>query len=485
MGTKSRKTRNIVGIVLVILIGLVVWSMVSTQSKWKYSDSGLAEYEKGNYQEAIEHYARAIESHPDKACLYNNRGLAYSKLKEYDKALSDYSKATELKPNYTEAYFNRGLAYFSLGPLGWGNPQMIQKGIADLNRAIELNPDYADAYYHRGLGYNQSLHYYFKPFTKEAVGSFDKAVADFNKVLGLAPDYVLAYAGLGNAYYRYGDWDKAGEYYNKALEHEDLILKQVGEEGLKEVYHSRGRSYAQFQRTHRDAISDYQKVLEFDPESIDAFGHLAGISVMDRDYERGLGFCNKGIRLVEAGITGPEAGMFYGYRAQCYLGLGEYAKGIPDFEKMLRLMPSGEVYQYMGLCYLKMGETQKAKETFKRGIAFVNEQIAAGGAWASYGVPSLYVSYWERGLCYLGLGKYAKAISDFKKARELNPPILVYGRDFYVEATTNLGITYMEMGNAKKAKSYLEEALKRAELPEVGTTETAKEIRELLSKLET
>ena len=469
-----------------ILIGLVVWSMVSTQSKWKYSNSGLAEYKKGNYQKAIENYARAIESHPDEASLYNNRGLAYSELREYDEAISDYSKAIELKSDYTEAYFNRGLAYLNLGPLGWGNPEMIQKGIADLNKAIELNPKYADAYYHRGLGYNQSLHYYFKPFTEEAVGSFNKAVTDFNEVLELDPDYVLAYAGLGNAYYRYGEWDKAVEWYNKALEREDLILKKVGKKGLEEVYYSMGRNYNQFQRTIPDAFSAYEKVLELNPESLEALGHIGMMSVITGDYKGGLETCNKSIHLIEAGKEYPEASLFYSYRAQCYFELGEYDKAVSDFEKAMSLDKSGtargETYRLVGFCYLKMGETEKARETFEKGIAYIVGEITKGGPYAPFGIPSLYVSYTERGLCYMGLGEYHKAVSDFEKAREHNPPYLVYGKDFYMEATKNLGTTYMKMGDDEKAKACFEEALKRAELPEVGATETAREIRELLSQ---
>lgn len=483
MENKDSKSRNIIGIILVVAIGLVVWSIAAVHGGANYYNLGIEEFEKENYAAAIEHYNTAIESDPNDALAYNNRGLAYIEVGESEQALADYDKAIELKTDYAEAYFNRGLAYHSLAPLGWGNPEMVQKGNADLTKAIELNPEYVDAYYNRGLGYNQFYHYYFKApsFAEEMVGSHNMAVADFNKALELDPDYVLAYAGLGNAYYRFGEWDQATEYFNNTLEHEDLILEKAGEKGLEKVYHSRARNYAQFERTHPASISDYEKVAELDPESLDSILHVVLLNTTARNYEKAIELSDEGIRLVEAGVPG-EVNILYGYRAQALFGLGEYDKAILGLQAMLEAMPSGEIYQFLGFSYLGMGETEKAKETFETGITFVNEQIAAGGAWASFGIPSLYMSHWERGLCYRGLGEYDKAIDDFLKVREYNPPINVYGKNFYVDATKNLGIVYMEMGDVEKAKSYFEEALERASLPEVGAAETAKVIEELLSQ---
>ena len=485
MGNKKSKTRNIISIVLVALIGLLVWSMVSTQSKSKYSDMGLEEYKKGNYQEAIEDFTKAIESRSEDAFLYNNRGLAYFKAKKYDKALSDFSKAIQLKPNYAVAYCNRGLSYFKTA--AGGNKEPFDKAIPDFTKALKLNPKYVDAYYNRGLAHHQFYHWDHqsrtedKSYPKEDVDRFNKAVSDFRKVLELDPDYVLAYAGLGNAYYLYSEWDKAAEYYNKALAREDLILEKVGKKGLEGVYYSRARNFNQVQRTFPNAFSDYKKLLELNPESQGALSHMAMISVINGDYKRGLEACNRAFRLLEATGKKHLGGLFYNYRGQCYFELREYGKAIPDFEKAMSIKwKRGENYRCMGFCYLKMGETEKAKESFEKGIAHTTEEIERGGPWAPN--PSLHISYPERGLCYLGLGEYDKAIHDFKKTREFNPPFLVYGKDFYVEATKNMGIAYREMGDAEKAKSYLEEALKRAELPEVGMSITAKEIRELLGQ---
>ena len=114
MAKNSKKTRNIIGIVLVVLIGLVIWSMagaMSDRSKSKYKHLGIAEYEKGNYQKAIEYYNKGLEAKPDDPCLFNNRGLAYYSLEQYDKAIADFTKAIELRPDLVDAYYMRAVTF--------------------------------------------------------------------------------------------------------------------------------------------------------------------------------------------------------------------------------------------------------------------------------------------------------------------------------------------------------------------------------------
>ena len=46
---------------------------------------------------------------------YNNRGVAYAAKGQYDQAISDYNKALEMNPRFAKAYYNRGLAYWRKG----------------------------------------------------------------------------------------------------------------------------------------------------------------------------------------------------------------------------------------------------------------------------------------------------------------------------------------------------------------------------------
>ena len=475
MGNKNKKTRNIIGIVLVILIGLIAWSMISAQSKWKYGKLGLVEYENGDFQNAIKYYTLGIESDQGNASLYNNRGLAYYNLKDYDKALSDYSKAIELKPDFAVAYCNRGLAHFK--------SDQIPKAIDDFTKAIELDPKQVDAYYNRGLSYNQSFHHVFyirKPFASEEEDAFQRALADFDKALELDPGYALAYAGKGNAYYRHGDCAEAAANFTKALKLKNEIAKRWGNEALAGVYASSGRNHAGLNELEK-AASCFEKVVELDSKNVHALDHGAWVYGNLKNYKKVVEFWGKVIHIIEndpdfknyAGGTGPA----YKGRAKGYFLLGQYDKARADYQKALASgspdshgYSDAEVHKYLGKIYLKKGTKQAAKNELEKAITlYTNKtgskitEVAAGG-------------YNGRGLCYFHLGEYDRAISDFKKVVALNAPSYPEKCPrIYVKALKNLGLVYWEMGKREKANEYFKKALKLFE--ERTEEHYAKELR--------
>ena len=72
-------------------------------------------YNKGNtlkelkrYDEALNHYDKAIHLKPDYAQAWNNKAITLQELKRYEEALNHYDKAIQLKPDYNEAWYNKG-----------------------------------------------------------------------------------------------------------------------------------------------------------------------------------------------------------------------------------------------------------------------------------------------------------------------------------------------------------------------------------------
>lgn len=64
----------------------------------------------GELEASAEDYTRLVELTPE-AIFYNRRGLVYEEMKEWDKALDDYNKTIELLPKWPIGYNNRGYVY--------------------------------------------------------------------------------------------------------------------------------------------------------------------------------------------------------------------------------------------------------------------------------------------------------------------------------------------------------------------------------------
>lgn len=96
-----------------------------------YTNRGLAYYNKGQYDQAIKDYNKAIEIDPGNAVAYINRGFAYRNKGQYDQAIKDYTKAIEIDPGNADAYYNRGFTYL----MNLGDKIM---GCADWKKACEL-----------------------------------------------------------------------------------------------------------------------------------------------------------------------------------------------------------------------------------------------------------------------------------------------------------------------------------------------------------
>jgi tetratricopeptide (TPR) repeat protein len=77
-------------------------------------EKGIAYYNIGQYQRAIEEYNKAILLEPNNAVTFYRRGLAYAKLGQYQYAIDDYNEAIRLNPNYADALYKRLDAYEKL-----------------------------------------------------------------------------------------------------------------------------------------------------------------------------------------------------------------------------------------------------------------------------------------------------------------------------------------------------------------------------------
>ena len=142
-------------------------------------------------------YAQTIAENPDCWLAHNNLGLALAGRGEDDEALQHYRKALEINPDYVEAHVNLAVALTGRGR----DDEVLQH----YRKALRIKPGFAKA--HNNLG-----------VILAGRGEVDEAIRHYEKALEIEPDYVEAHSNLSNALAARGQVDLAIAHYQKALE---------------------------------------------------------------------------------------------------------------------------------------------------------------------------------------------------------------------------------------------------------------------------
>ncbi|MGD2183271.1 tetratricopeptide repeat protein [Lusitaniella coriacea] len=242
---------------------------------------GRAKVEKGQEQDAIADYTRAIELKPHSDRAYYQRGVAYARQEENKAALADLTQAIQLNSRSAEFYYQRGNSRLAVGDL-WGAQgdytqaieldatfakAYINRGstraiagnerdaIADYTQAIDLNPKFAPGYLNRCLSHSN-------------LSEQQKAIQDCTQAINLRPNHPFGYQNRGLVYRRLGNFQRALEDYNIALRLDSNDA---------EPYYNRGLTRADLD-DYRGAIADYTAAIAREPEHLLAY------------YDRGMAY---------------------------------------------------------------------------------------------------------------------------------------------------------------------------------------------------
>ena len=79
-----------------------------------YNNLGLAYYNKGEHQKAIDRYRHALKLFPSYSRCYRNLGLAYEAFNKWALAIDAYEKAIFFTPEYAAAHLSLGTLYLKL-----------------------------------------------------------------------------------------------------------------------------------------------------------------------------------------------------------------------------------------------------------------------------------------------------------------------------------------------------------------------------------
>jgi len=197
---------------LALILGVTswqrAWAYESVETLWTdtlarnpncwvgHNNLGIALLQKGQVDEAMAQFQKALEIKANYADAHNNLGSALLQKGQADEAMGHFQKALEIKPNYADAHYNLGIALLKKG--------RVDDAMAEYQKALELNPNYADAHNNLGSALLQK-------------GQVTDAMVQFQRALEINPNNAEAHNNFGVALFKKGRVEEAMAQFQEAL----------------------------------------------------------------------------------------------------------------------------------------------------------------------------------------------------------------------------------------------------------------------------
>ncbi len=210
------------------------------------------------------------------------------------------------------------------------------------------------------------------------------------------------------------DYDKAIEYFTKAIDHKPQY---------DDAYFSRGmaKMYAQ---NYEDALDDFNKAIRINPDKSDHYNARGLCYGYLEDVNKAIADFDKAIQL------DPNFAEAYLNRASAYSSIRTFPKARKDLEKAAKLNPNNpEIYFQKGRMNYKLDLYNEAVRDFSKALelGLKHEKV-----------------YYNRANAYFKMKDYGKAVKDYTSTLKLDP------KDD--EARNNRAVAYDRLGMKDKAQ---------------------------------
>jgi len=444
-----------------------------------YAGLGLSEKANADFE-------KALSLKPADAQVLLNQGKFYFNSNDLDKAVELFSKVIQLVPS-AEAYEKRGIAYL--------RQKKIDAALQDITQAVALDVKRSklfseiEDYFERTGQMDDALRVYDRMilkdskspelFYKRALIHFQKkdyksVTLDLSKALELNDKYAKAYELKCNVEFKFEDYETAYDDCSKAI-----VLDQT----LDEAFLNRYKSAELLEMTPdpkdlgtglANTLTNANKILERNPRDYSALMKRASYFSLIHNFQAALSDYNKAIEVE------PNSAEAYSGRGLIYKGYTPAFKSFPaaeaDFTKALELNPNDEENYLRKAEVMDVILNENKITVLQRGVSAYNEAqrlhfdglnsqievVTRGLEELPTSIPLL--NY--RAKSYLSLNlivyepTYAKAapnalqnsINDYKKVIE------IYLRDkktsnnvLFIEATNGLATAYKNSGDVNRA----------------------------------
>jgi tetratricopeptide (TPR) repeat protein len=297
-----------------------------------HSNLGQALYDRGEFAEAVGHFATALRIAPEFAMAHYNLGLALDRLGRTAEALAQFAAAAEIRPSLANAQ------------LEWG------RLLAKANR-------------------------------------WEEAAAHYRQGLQSAPTSALAHDRLGVALVELGRLDEAGEHYARALQIDPSDAEAEGHWGAALLRLNRiEAALAHLERARRlnplmpDVQSNLGIVLARSgrlPEALACFAEAVRLQpdLPGAQINLGVALAQAGrlpealSRLEKAVELEPNSPDAHANLGNVLADSGRVADAIGHYERTLQLLPdSAQAHANLGDALLRAGRLAEAKGHFREAL---------------------------------------------------------------------------------------------------------------------
>ncbi len=264
-----------------------------------------------------------------------------------------------------------------------------------------------------------------------AEGRVEEVRALVAEALGKAPDLPLAHVARGRLLLLEGDAGGAESEARRAIElardvhlgytllGEALLSQGREDQGIVEL--RKGVAVAagdvrprlalakalMNQRSYNEAAAEYERVLEYDPDSLTALNNLSVIYGRQGRPADAIPMLKRVLVLNPNDRSATNLG-------NAYYSLGRMGESIAAFERAHDLAPERAMLMYnLGDVIQETGDAERSREWFERALAAYDREIEAGGDEARLLV--------ERALTLAKLGRFDQAAASVEQGLALDP----------------------------------------------------------------
>jgi tetratricopeptide (TPR) repeat protein len=260
------KNNLLLKIIIACAFSLLCFQIMNAQTAKDYFDAGTDLSKKGQLDQAIDNFTKAIKLAPNPQLTYSAycaRAYAYQSKNLFDLSIQDYTRAVNLNPTNLYAYGGRGNSYYG--------KRMYDLAFADFNKWVIGEPNNGFGYYSRGNIYL-------------AKKMYDSAIQDYTKVITINPKPRDAYTGRATCFANKKNYDLAAQDLTAAINIDPNFINGYNARGL--VYMSMGE--------YELAVNDYKKAILLDTQKVKPYAIINIIGPLSRlhRFSEAAGFYN-------------------------------------------------------------------------------------------------------------------------------------------------------------------------------------------------